>query len=131
MSGVGANFKGVNRNKETKSIMLGIDPYKEDAEIKESNKGSNSDFNESLKNVQKLYDESIINDLINYKPKLKVEVKIVSDGDHAYIIPACMKREFEDLLFEAELTEDISKFTEWFGKYCKNPDDLKLYTDEI
>lgn len=110
--------------------VFGFDPYKEGAEP--INKGSNSYFGDNFKNIQKLFDESIVNDLVDYIPKRKVEVKIVNDNDgHTYIIPACMKQEFNDLLFEAELSDDYGKFNDWFSKYMKNPDDLKLYTDEI
>jgi hypothetical protein len=62
------------------------------------------------------------------------EVKIVSDGDHNYVIPASKKDEFYSILTKMENdseSELLPIFNAMFSKYMKNPDDLKLYTDEI
>lgn len=61
-----------------------------------------------------------------------IEVKIVNDNDgHMYVIPAYLRKEFMDLLGRAMITDDYSVFISTFSRYMKNPDDLKLYTDEI
>jgi len=61
-----------------------------------------------------------------------IEVKIKKDEDgHNYIIPAELSDEFDDLLFNANMDGDYNDFISRFSGYMKNPDDLKLYTDEI
>lgn len=61
-----------------------------------------------------------------------IEVKIKEDQDgHMYVIPADMEDKFDVDIFEAYLTENYDEFISVFSKYRKNPDDIKLYTDEI
>lgn len=59
-------------------------------------------------------------------------VRIVNDNDgHMYVIPASLRKEFMELLGRALISGDHNLFISSFSKYMKNPDDLKLYTDEI
>lgn len=61
-----------------------------------------------------------------------IEVKIKQDDDgHDYVIPAELSGEFDDLLFNANVDGDYNVFISRFSGYMRNPDELKLYTDEI